>query len=90
MARLRGRVRLPLGGGSVTDSEQSGIIWHRSKASGTGNCVEVASVDGSVRVRNSRDPLGSVLSFTCQEWAAFLEDVNNGKFTLDPASNDTL
>ena len=31
-----------------------------------------------------------MLSFTRQEWAAFLEGVNNGEFTLDQISNDTL
>lgn len=67
----------------MTDSEQSDITWHKSTASGAaGNCVEVAVVDNSVLVRNFRDPLGSVLSFTCQEWVAFLEGVNNGEFTL--------
>jgi len=64
----------------VTDSEQSDIIWHKSTASGTGNCVEVAVVNGSILVRNSRGPLGSVLSFTCQAWAAFLNGVNDGEF----------
>jgi Domain of unknown function (DUF397) len=75
----------------VTDSEQADITWHKSTASGGGggDCVEVAVVDDSVLVRNSRDPLGSVLSFTRQEWAAFLEGVNNGEFTLGQASNYT-
>lgn len=65
----------------MTDSEQSEITWHKSTASGgQGNCVQVAVVGGSVLVRNSQDPLGPVLPFTGQEWAAFLEDVTNGKF----------
>lgn len=68
----------------MTDSERTGITWHKSTASGpNGDCVEVAFVDGSVVVRNSRDPVGAVLSFTSREWAAFLEGVNNGEFTLD-------
>jgi hypothetical protein len=63
----------------VTDSKQSEIIWRKSTASGaSGECVEVAVVDDSVRIRNSRDPLSSLLSFTRQEWAAFLESVKNG------------
>lgn len=81
LARMRGRVHLPLGGGRMTDSEQSDITWHKSTASGgQGNCVEVAVMDNAVLVRNSQDPLGSVLSFTCREWVAFLEGVNNGEF----------
>jgi predicted secreted Zn-dependent protease len=75
----------------VTDSEQADITWHRSTASGSnGNCVEAAIVDDLVLVRSSQDPLGSVLSFTRPEWAAFLEGVNKGEFTLDQLSNAIL
>jgi hypothetical protein len=65
----------------VADSEQAYIIWRKSTASVSGNCVEVAFADESVLVRNSRDPLGSVLCFSPQEWAAFLQGVSNGEFT---------
>jgi hypothetical protein len=70
----------------VTDSQPTDITWHKSTASGGGgsNCVEVAAVDGSVLVRNSRNPLGSVLSFPCRPWATFLAGVRNGELTLEP------
>ena len=74
----------------MTNSDQTYITWHKSTASGADGCVEMAVVDDSVLVRNSRDPLGSVLSFTCEEWEAFLEGVNNGEFTIDQTSNDSL
>lgn len=75
----------------MTDSEQADLTWHKSTASNVnGACVEVAFADNSVLVRNSRDPLVSVLSFTYQEWAAFLKGVNNGEFTPNQASNNPL
>ena len=76
----------------MTDSEQADITWYKSTASGggQGNCVEVAVVDDSILVRNSKVPFGSVLSFTRQDWAAFLEGVNNREFTLDQTSNYSL
>jgi hypothetical protein len=76
----------------VADSEHTDITWHKSMASGQGgsNCVEVAIVDESVLVRNSRDPLGPVLSFSRQEWAAFLQDVTNREFTVDRTSSGIL
>jgi len=74
----------------VTDSEQTHIIWHKSTASAETDCVEVATVGESVLVRNSRDPLGSKLSFSRQEWAAFLMGVSNAEFTLSQPSNDAL
>jgi Domain of unknown function (DUF397) len=68
----------------VADSGQT-YIWRRSTVSGGGNCVEVAFADQSVLVRSSRDPLGSVLSFSRQEWIAFLEGASKGEFTPDQA-----
>jgi hypothetical protein len=56
--------------------------WVKSSLSfANGNCVEVASLsDGAIGVRNSRDAQGSVLSFTPDEWHAFLGGVRNGEF----------
>jgi hypothetical protein len=74
----------------VADSEQTHIIWRKSRASGSGNCVEVAFADESVLVRSSRHSLGPVLCFSRQEWVAFLEGVSSEEFTPDQASNDTV
>jgi hypothetical protein len=56
--------------------------WVKSSLSfANGNCVEVASLSGdAIGVRNSRDAQGSVLSFTSDEWHAFLGGVRNGEF----------
>jgi hypothetical protein len=84
VARLRGKDQLSHEVESVTGSERTPITWHKSSASGhNGNCVEVAFVDDSILVRNSRHPLGCVLSFTHTEWKAFLAGVNNGRFMPD-------
>jgi hypothetical protein len=58
----------------MANSEQSGITWRKSTASGGGggNCVQVAFIDDSVLVRDSKDPSGPVLSFSHSGWAAFL------------------
>lgn len=56
--------------------------WRKSSRSGGGdNCVEVAfAADGRVGVRHSKDPNGSILIFTCGEWAAFTGGVRDGEF----------
>ena len=64
----------------MADGERAHITWRRSTASAEGNCVEVAFASESILVRNSRDPLGPVLSFSPEEWAAFLEGANRGEF----------
>jgi hypothetical protein len=56
--------------------------WRKSTRSGGGdNCVEVAFAhDGTVGVRDSKDPAGLVLEFTPTEWVAFTGGVRNGEF----------
>jgi hypothetical protein len=57
--------------------------WHRSRHSGStgGHCVEVAaSGDGIIRVRDSKDPAGPVLTFAPGEWSAFLRGIHGGEF----------
>jgi hypothetical protein len=56
--------------------------WRKSRRSGGGdNCVEVAIAgDGTVGVRDSKDPAGPVLEFTLAEWAAFTGGVQDGEF----------
>jgi hypothetical protein len=62
--------------------EGSAPKWVKSSLSfSNGNCVEVADLsDGGIGVRNSRDPEGSVLRFTSDEWEAFLGGVRIGEF----------
>src|SRR6516162_1926575 len=56
--------------------------WRKSQASNpSGCCVEVAALpDGTIAVRNSRDPGGPALVYTRAEVAAFLTGAKNGEF----------
>jgi len=58
--------------------------WFKSSLSfSNGNCLEAQfPPDGGVAVRNSRDPDGPVLTFTADEWDAFLGGVMLGEFDL--------
>ena len=50
--------------------------WQKSSYSGnTGNCVEVAELDGAVAVRDSKNTNGQVLSFIPSVWAKFIQSV---------------
>ncbi|MEO3820789.1 DUF397 domain-containing protein [Plantactinospora sp. B24E8] len=47
--------------------------WRTSSRSGSeGNCVEVAWSPGAVRVRDSKDRPGPVLTFAEPAWQAFV------------------
>ena len=67
---------------SRREQPASGSYWIKSSLSyANGNCVEVASLPGGeIGVRNSRDSAGPVLTFTPDEWHAFLGGVRNGEF----------
>lgn len=60
----------------------TGVQWVKSARSNqSGNCVEVAALaDGSVAVRNSRDPEGPALVYTRAEMTAFVEGAKDGDF----------
>jgi hypothetical protein len=61
------------------------LIWRKSSYSGSngGNCVEVAdNLPAAVAVRDSKDPDGTVLAFTPDEWRAFTVAINGGEFGL--------
>jgi hypothetical protein len=59
-----------------------GVTWQKSRRSNpSGNCVECAVLsDGSVAMRNSRDPEGPALIYTPAEIEAFLGGVRDGDF----------
>jgi hypothetical protein len=55
--------------------------WVKSQFSAAGNCVELAKLpDGSVAVRNSRDPQGPALVYTAAEIHAFIQGAAAGEF----------
>lgn len=49
--------------------------WQRSSYCSHGACVEVAQIDGSVHLRDAKNPDQPALVFTYEEWAGFQRDV---------------
>jgi hypothetical protein len=60
--------------------ETSEPDWFKSSYSGSNNndCVEVAAIPGTVRVRDSKAPQGPQLVFTPDAWLTFLSGTANG------------
>jgi Domain of unknown function (DUF397) len=57
-------------------------LWRKSSYSSptSNDCVEIATnLPGIVAIRDSKDPDGPKLTFTCQGWAAFLRRVKTGQ-----------
>jgi hypothetical protein len=66
------------------------ISWRKSTkcADGSGACVEAGPFDddsGRVAVRHSVDPHGPVVTFSQQEWIAFVAGVRAGEFDFHAA-----
>ena len=59
-----------------------GLRWRKSTFSGAngGGCVEVADHDGMIVVRDTKDRAQEALTFTDEEWVAFVAGVKAGEF----------
>jgi len=67
-------------GGPLVIVKSNRVAWRKSSVSGSENCVEVAAAEGSVLIRNSKDPHGPMLTFSGPEWAWFLARMHKGEF----------
>jgi hypothetical protein len=60
---------------------QSGsVAWHRSTRCANAACAEVANIDGSIALRDSKNPDGTVQMYSPSEWNAFLDGLARGDF----------
>jgi hypothetical protein len=67
----------------VNTDELATAKWFKSsRSNGTGNCVEVAFLDGGdVALRDTKDQgRGPIMVFTSAEWDAFIGGVQGGEF----------
>lgn len=64
---------------------QRDLPWRKARSSvGNGACVEVASYQDMVAVRDSKNPHGAVLTYSAAEWGAFLDGAKKGRFDSRP------
>lgn len=67
----------------MTELQRPGfLLWKKSTASGSGNCVEVAKTGEVILLRDSKDLSRPALTFSSSEWEAFLADARVGQFNL--------
>ncbi|GAA3956238.1 DUF397 domain-containing protein [Actinoplanes auranticolor] len=61
-------------------STSESLQWRKSSHCSNGTCVEVAKHDGQYLVRDSKNPNADPLTFTTDEWSAFVQGINEGQF----------
>jgi Domain of unknown function (DUF397) len=56
--------------------------WRKSsRSAGAGACAEIATLDGTIGVRDSRNPHKGTLIFTASQWENFIRSSKEyGKF----------
>jgi len=64
------------------DAIEALATWKRSTFCGETSCVEVSVTRESIGVRDSKLSQSPVLSFTRDEWNAFVLGVKGGEFDL--------
>ena len=61
--------------------EKSGVVdlqWRKARRSvGNGACVELASVNGQILVRDSMNPGGAWLRYPARSWVAFATTIKS-------------
>lgn len=62
--------------------DSAAVSWTRSSFCDVTNCVEVAVSSGGIGVRDGKCADSPVLSFTRDEWNAFVLGVKSGEFDL--------
>lgn len=60
---------------------REGLNWRKARRSmNNGNCAEVATANGIVAVRDSKDPQGPILRYPASSWGSFLAAARMGSF----------
>ncbi|MGW4639275.1 DUF397 domain-containing protein [Sphaerisporangium sp. NPDC004334] len=61
--------------------ELAHLSWRKSSySSGNGgDCVEVASLPAGMAVRDSKNPAGPTLRFSCGEWRTFVHSLRTSE-----------
>jgi Domain of unknown function (DUF397) len=64
----------------ITEVEPTGLVWRKSSASDTNcnNCVEVASSDQTVHIRDSKNRDGGRITVSVRAWSALLASLREG------------
>jgi len=55
-------------------------MWRRSARCGTTSCIEVAKIGNLYLIRDSKEPDANPLSFTADEWTAFVHAIKADEF----------
>jgi Domain of unknown function (DUF397) len=62
------------------DSPSVNLLWRTAIKSSGSNCIQVARHNDVIMIADSKSPAGPVLSYTLEEFDAFLDGAKKGEF----------
>ncbi|MEU8814321.1 DUF397 domain-containing protein [Actinoplanes sp. NPDC048796] len=65
----------------MAELEKGPSGWKKSSRSAQGNCVEV-NLGDEIKIRDTKDRAGAVLSVSPEAWTEFLDGVRRGEFDV--------
>jgi hypothetical protein len=74
------RVVVRFMGESMEHKMLEALAWKSARSCTGGNCVQVAPAGRMVAIRDSKNPGGAILTYSPDEWTAFVEGVKNEDF----------
>jgi uncharacterized protein DUF397 len=54
--------------------------WRKASLCQSGECVEVAELNGMIVMRDSKDPSGHVLRYTAEEFRSLIRAIKAGEY----------
>lgn len=62
-------------------TDPAAAVWHKSSFSASGNCVEVATQDRSVFIKDSKNPENGILIVSSLAWQSFIQAIRHNTAT---------
>jgi hypothetical protein len=56
------------------------LVWRKASLCASGECIEVAQLDGMIVMRDSKDPGDSMLHYTADEFRSFVGSIKAGEY----------
>ena len=54
--------------------------WRKARFCQSGECIEIAKLNGMIAMRDSKDPRGHMLHYTTEEFRFFIRSIKAGEF----------
>ena len=65
---------------NITPSAPGELAWRVARHCDAGSCIRVAPHQGMIVIGDTKNPYSPVLSYSHEEWSAFVKGIRQGDF----------